>query len=71
MDSSGKCALSGPTEQSIFSFMQRHDFQFEESNIPETINLLCDVLEYCLRMLTLEAAAFLIHLSRSLSDRTD
>ena len=36
--SSGKCVLSGSTDQNIFSFMQRHNFQFEEFNIPETIS---------------------------------
>ena len=36
--SSGKCVLSGSTDQNIFSFMQRHNFQFKEFDIPEAIS---------------------------------
>jgi hypothetical protein len=37
LGSSGKCVLSGATNKRIIGFMQRHNFQFEEFDIPETI----------------------------------
>ena len=35
--SSGKCVLSVSTDKNIIGFMQRHDFEFKEFDIPETI----------------------------------
>ena len=35
--SSGKCVLSGLTDKNIIGFMQRHNFEFKELDIPETI----------------------------------